>query len=222
MWRNLKFCQNLRNFKCLHMTDVKKCEIYPVFCCKIGFVTIYPVFCKIRDVAIYAPLRGEKLSPKLYGWRKNDKYEVCAQSVFNIQKKRTKLPELGGWGRGNVRGEKNNIFLKEVFPLLWGQWLIVAGVVIQLHHHPKVVTVKQSSSPLTLLTINWHNCTTVRGMIIAKSCWFKFEPPSSYPFFNHFTLISHFHIQPNSVWLRIWMILQKLSLHPPKQECGVI
>ena len=31
------------------------------------------------------------------------------------------------------------------------------------------MTVKQSSSPLTLLTINWHNCTTVRGMIIAKS-----------------------------------------------------
>ena len=100
MWRNLKFCQNLRNFKCLHMTDVKKCEIYPVFCCKICFVTIYAVFCKIRDVAIYALLGGEKLSPKLYGWRKNDKYEVCAQSVFNIQKKRTKLPELGGWGRG--------------------------------------------------------------------------------------------------------------------------
>ena len=26
---------------------------------------------------VYALLRGEKLSQKLYPWRKNDKYEVC-------------------------------------------------------------------------------------------------------------------------------------------------
>ena len=36
------------------MTDVKKSEI----------------------VAIFALLRGDKLSQKLYRWRKNDKYEV--------------------------------------------------------------------------------------------------------------------------------------------------
>ena len=45
----------------------------------------------------------------------------------------------------------------------------VAGVVIERHHHPKVVTVKESSLPLTLLTVDWHNCTTVGAMIIAKS-----------------------------------------------------
>ena len=64
------------NFKFLHMTDVKKSESYPVFCSKICFVAIYAVFCEIRFGAIYALLRGEKLSQKLYRWRKNDKYEA--------------------------------------------------------------------------------------------------------------------------------------------------
>ena len=39
----------------------------------------FTLFCReICFVAIYALLRGEKLSQKLYLWRKNDKYEVCA------------------------------------------------------------------------------------------------------------------------------------------------
>ena len=77
MWRNQKFCQIWRNFKILHMTDVKKSEIYPVFGCEICFVAIYAIFSVICFVAIYALLRGKKLSRKLYRWRKNDKYEVC-------------------------------------------------------------------------------------------------------------------------------------------------
>ena len=77
MWRNQKFCQIWRNFKILHMTDVKKSEIYPVFGCEICFVAIYAIFRVICFVAIYALLRGKKLSQKLYRWRKNDKYEVC-------------------------------------------------------------------------------------------------------------------------------------------------
>ena len=77
MWRNQKFCQIWRNFKILHMTDVKKSEIYPVFGCEICFVAIYAIFCLNCFVVIYALLCGKKLSQKLYRWRKNDKYEVC-------------------------------------------------------------------------------------------------------------------------------------------------
>ena len=78
MWRNQKFCQIWRNFKILHMTDVKKSEIYPVFGCEICFVAIYAIFCLNCFVVIYALLCGKKLSRKLYRWRKNDKYEVCS------------------------------------------------------------------------------------------------------------------------------------------------
>ena len=80
MWRNQKFCQIWRNFKILHMTDVKKSEIYPVFGCEICFVAIYAIFCLNCFVAIYALLCGKKLSRKLYRWRKNDKYEVCIET----------------------------------------------------------------------------------------------------------------------------------------------
>ena len=38
----------------------------------------FTLFCReICFVTIYALLRGEKLSQKLYPWRKNDKYQVC-------------------------------------------------------------------------------------------------------------------------------------------------
>ena len=80
MWRNQKFCQIWRNFKILHMTDVKKSEIYPVFGCEICFVAIYAIFCLKCFVVIYALLCGKKLSRKLYRWRKNDKYEVWLNS----------------------------------------------------------------------------------------------------------------------------------------------
>ena len=59
MWRNLKFCQIWRNFKILHMTDVKKSEIYPVFGCEICFVAIYAIFCVVCFFAIYALLCGK-------------------------------------------------------------------------------------------------------------------------------------------------------------------
>ena len=58
-WRNQKFCQIWRNFKILHMTDVKKSEIYPVFGCEICFVAIYAIFRIICFDAIYALLRGK-------------------------------------------------------------------------------------------------------------------------------------------------------------------
>ena len=39
----------------------------------------FTLFCrKICFVAIYALLRGEKLSKKLCPWRKKDKYDVCS------------------------------------------------------------------------------------------------------------------------------------------------
>ena len=62
MWRNQKFCQIWRNFKILHMTDVKKSEIYPVFGYEICFVAIYAIFCLNCFVAINALLCGKKLS----------------------------------------------------------------------------------------------------------------------------------------------------------------
>ena len=61
------------------MADVKKYEIYPVFCCKICFVAIYAVFYEIHFAAIYAFLRGEKLTQIFARWRKNDKYQVCSE-----------------------------------------------------------------------------------------------------------------------------------------------
>ena len=81
------------------MTDVEKSDISPhdkfvrcfsgvfmlfchILCCSLGakeFFYRFTLFCReICFVEIYALLRGEKLSQKLYPWRKNDKYEVCA------------------------------------------------------------------------------------------------------------------------------------------------
>ena len=91
MWRNQKFCQIWRNFKILHMTDVKKSEIYPVFGCEICFVAIYAIFRVICFVAIYALLRGKKLNWKLYRWRKNDKYEVWLMWLITIWELKSSL-----------------------------------------------------------------------------------------------------------------------------------
>ena len=50
-----------------------------LFCCKIcSFCNLRCFVQKYVFVAIYALLRGEKLSQKLYPWRKNDKEKVCA------------------------------------------------------------------------------------------------------------------------------------------------
>ena len=86
MWRQSRF---------LHITDMDKFEIslhmscgdnsdfstsfvaFSLFCCKITPFLQFTLFCReICFVAIYAFLRGEKLSQKLCPWRKNDKYEV--------------------------------------------------------------------------------------------------------------------------------------------------
>ena len=87
MWRQSRF---------LHITDMDKFEIslhmscgdnsdfstsfvaFSLFCCKITPFLQFTLFCReICFVAIYAFLRGEKLSQKLCPWRKNDKYQVC-------------------------------------------------------------------------------------------------------------------------------------------------
>ena len=70
-----------RNFRCLHMTDVEKSEILHIW-----------HVCDVKNVAIYAKFMqfscGEKLSPKVYLWRKNDKYQVtlglCISTVHCI------------------------------------------------------------------------------------------------------------------------------------------
>ena len=58
-----KSCGEIRSFAkfggILHMTNVKKSEIYPVFGCEICFVAIYANFRIICFVAIYALLRGK-------------------------------------------------------------------------------------------------------------------------------------------------------------------
>ena len=70
MWKNQKFCQIWRNFKILHMIDVKKSEIYPVFGCEISFVVIYAIFRVICFVAIYALLRGKNWAQNCIGEEK--------------------------------------------------------------------------------------------------------------------------------------------------------
>ena len=76
-----------RNFRCLHMTDVEKSEfLYVWHVCGVGNVAIYAKFIAIYAVlllnrlftlfcckifaTIYVLSCGEKLSPKVYLWRK--------------------------------------------------------------------------------------------------------------------------------------------------------
>ena len=60
-----------------------------VFCCILQCFVAKSVFLQVtlfcREICfctIYVVLRGEKLSKKLYPWRKNDKYEVCPNAPF--------------------------------------------------------------------------------------------------------------------------------------------
>ena len=78
MWRNQKFCKIWRNSKILHVTYVKKSEIYPVFGCEIGFMVIYAIFCVICFVAICALLRGKNLAKNCIGGEKmtNMRYDL--------------------------------------------------------------------------------------------------------------------------------------------------
>ena len=90
---------HVEEFQIFHTTDVEKYEVLPnleaiqispnemkftlFFCCKICFVAIDAVFCKIHFVAIYALLHGEKLGQKLYRWRKitNMRYGISGLLV---------------------------------------------------------------------------------------------------------------------------------------------
>ena len=88
------------NFKFLHMTGVENSEISPHvynLWCFVAFYAVlfseifflrFTLFCReICYVAIYALLRGEKLSKKLSPWRKKDKYDVCLSDfqVYSIR-----------------------------------------------------------------------------------------------------------------------------------------
>ena len=101
MWRNMKFSTSII---CLMWSHLKYLPSLPFFSwfwfaisfVKInnvynwwGFIAIYAVlllnllftlFCReIYFATIYALSCGEKLSPKVHMWRKNDKYQVWAQ-----------------------------------------------------------------------------------------------------------------------------------------------
>ena len=61
------------------MTDVEKSEILHIWhVCDVENVAIYAKFMRFFAI-IYALSRGEKLSPKVHLWRKNDKYQVCVR-----------------------------------------------------------------------------------------------------------------------------------------------
>ena len=71
------------------MTDVEKSEILHIWhVCDVEnvaiYATIYAIFATIYAIfaTIYALSCGEKLSPKVHLWRKNDKYEVCSTFTY--------------------------------------------------------------------------------------------------------------------------------------------
>ena len=74
-----------RNFRCLHMTDVEKYEIFHIWhVCHVENVTKYAKFIAIYVVAksvIHAVLSRNfmwrKIEPKSTFVEKNDKYQVC-------------------------------------------------------------------------------------------------------------------------------------------------
>ena len=97
LWGNWEFLHMWRNFRCHHMTDVDKSEILHIwnvcdvqniaiyakfmhFFCNLGrflLNLLFTLFCReIYFATIYVLSCGEKLSPKVHLWRKNDKYQV--------------------------------------------------------------------------------------------------------------------------------------------------
>ena len=98
MWRNF-------SFPC--MTIVGKFKISPhveKFQYNLwGFITIYAVlllnllfmlFCRKNFATIYALSCREKLSPKVHLCRKDDKYQVCGETVLNQKLQTMGLPRL--------------------------------------------------------------------------------------------------------------------------------
>ena len=55
------------------MTDVEKSEILVMYAKFMHFFA-----------TIYALSRGEKLSPKVHLWRKNEKYQVCVGAILTV------------------------------------------------------------------------------------------------------------------------------------------
>ena len=86
MWRHLKFLHMWRNFRCLHLTNVEKSESLHIWhVCDVENVAIYATIYAIF-ATIYALSCGEKLSPKVHLWRKNDKYQVWWFTSYTILK----------------------------------------------------------------------------------------------------------------------------------------
>ena len=72
MSQNLSCGENVYNLWCFNA--------YCAVLLQNRLILRFTLFCrKICFVAIYALLRGEKLSKKLCPWRKKDKYDVCLQ-----------------------------------------------------------------------------------------------------------------------------------------------
>ena len=79
--------------KYLHMRNMEQINnVYNLWCFNAYYAVLlqnllilrFTLFCrKICFVAIYALLRGEKMSQKLCLWRKKDKYHVCLTSKLN-------------------------------------------------------------------------------------------------------------------------------------------
>ena len=67
----------------LHMWHVCEKENVAKYAKFIAFYAVlllnllFRLFCRKIFATIYALSCGEKLSPKVHLWRKNDKYEVC-------------------------------------------------------------------------------------------------------------------------------------------------
>ena len=73
---------------CGEISDVEKSEILHIWhVCDVENVAIYAKFMQFF-ATIYALSCGEKLSPKVHLWRKNDKYEVYPEN-YRLEKAKT-------------------------------------------------------------------------------------------------------------------------------------
>ena len=90
---DLSFPYSLPNKKQIKCTICGVLSQFMPFCCDLRCFVAKTVlsrftrFCRENSfVAIYALLCGEKLNPKLYMWRKNDKYQVRTYPCQSVRK----------------------------------------------------------------------------------------------------------------------------------------
>ena len=60
-----------------HVCDVENIAIYMKIYAVLLLNLLFTLFCRKIFATIYALSCGEKLSPKVHLWRKNDKYQLC-------------------------------------------------------------------------------------------------------------------------------------------------